>query len=89
VGPKRSVLIVAGAWPAAISRLAAASTNPDGPQAKIAGRSRGGQVVSATTAAPMRPYPVTASGAVASGARSPDLYLVTGLAGHPRAGDGR
>src|SRR6266851_10144557 len=35
-GPKRSVLMVCGAWPASTSRSAAPSTNPVGPQTNTA-----------------------------------------------------
>jgi hypothetical protein len=55
VGPKRSVLIVAAAWPASTSRDVAASTKPDGPQTKMSGLAAGGGASRAITAASMRP----------------------------------
>ncbi len=50
-GPKRSVLILSAGYPASVSRAAAASTKPDGPQAKTAGASSGGNAVLASTSA--------------------------------------
>src|SRR4029077_3884428 len=54
-GPKRSVLMARGLWPALTRTFAAASTNPVGPQTNTAGWRSGVQPGAVSTPAPIRP----------------------------------